>query len=62
VQIKVTLVLALDVLKSLAIFRQSFRVLNDQLVTVVNFADEEITLFLVGLLELTQFCHYVLSM
>ena len=61
-QIKVTLVLALDVLKSLAIFRQSFRVLNDQLVTVVNFADEEITLFLVGLLELTQFCHYVLSM
>ena len=61
-QIKVTLVLALDILKSLAIFRQSFRVLNDQLVTVVNFADEEITLFLVGLLELTQFCHYVLSM
>ena len=61
-QVKVTLVLALDILKSLAIFSQSFRVLNNQLVTVVNFANEEITLFLVGLLELTQFFHDVLSM
>ena len=49
------------IFKLLAVVCESFSMVHDVLVTVVNFTNEQITLRLISLLQLAQFFHHVLS-
>ena len=62
VGVETALVVNLRVFKTLAVVSEPLGMLDDELVAVVDFADESVTLALVGLLQLGELPHHVISM
>ena len=60
--IKVAFVLDLHVLESLTVRCKSLGMIHNRPVTVVHFFDEKVTLSLIGLFELTELLHDIISM
>lgn len=51
----------LNIFKALAVISKTLRMLNNRLVTVIDFFDKVIALSLVGFLELTELSHHIIS-